>query len=99
MGIAPACGGGSEPAPGNRPARFEVTGVITTLDPPSLNDVRSFTLKAGSETYEIMIDQNVDYGFALGHLNAHRGADPVTVEIEDRGGTLFALSIEDSESP
>ncbi|HVF54284.1 MAG TPA: hypothetical protein VNC78_11875 [Actinomycetota bacterium] len=74
-----------------------VTGVITDIDSEAIDEVRSFTLKDGDNVYEVNIADDVEYGFPLGHLNAHMtGAEPVTVELEDRDGTLVALSIEDA---
>ena len=87
-----ACGSGDE---GGAPSSVE--GVIIDIESEGFDDVRSFTLKAGDRTYEIRIDPEVTYGFALSHLNAHRvGGDPVVVELEEREGDLFATSIEDA---
>lgn len=73
-----------------------VTGVLVDLQSKGLADVRSFTLKSGTNVYEIRIAEDVDYGFALGHLNEHlTSSDPVRVELEERDGRLYALSIED----
>ncbi|MFN2526774.1 MAG: hypothetical protein ABR505_11025 [Actinomycetota bacterium] len=84
----------SEPPPAAAPD--ELTGVIVEIDARGLDDVRSFTLRSEGETYEILIDDEIDYGFPLSHLNAHRaGADPVLVDLEERDGGLYALSIED----
>jgi hypothetical protein len=75
----------------------ELTGPIIDIDSESLGDVRSFTLKSGDQTYEILIDPHVDYGFALSHLNEHRlNGAPVRVELLERGGRLFAQSIVDA---
>ncbi|MDQ3646427.1 MAG: hypothetical protein M3345_05760 [Actinomycetota bacterium] len=74
----------------------KVTGIITILDSEAIDEVNGFTLKQGDQLYEIKIDPELDYGFALGHLSEHVGGDPVTVAIEERAGTLYALSIEDA---
>ena len=71
-------------------------GVIIAIDSESIDDITSFTLKDGDNTYEIYIAEDVDYGFPLGHLSEHvQSAGPVTVETEERDGKLYALSIED----
>lgn len=75
----------------------EVTGVIVEIDSGSLEDIRGFTVRAEGETYEILIASDVEYGFPLSHLNAHlASADPVLVDLEERDGRLYALSIEDA---
>lgn len=80
----------------SKPAVDQVTGVVVEIESEGLEDVRSFTLRSEGETYEIFIDPNVDYGFALSHLNAHRAsAAPVTVDLGERDGRLYALSIVD----
>ncbi len=82
---------------GDEPAPTELTGVILEIESEGLDDVRSFTLRSEGETYEILIDPELDYGFPLSHLNSHRAtADPVVVDLEERDGELFALSIEDA---
>lgn len=86
VGVAPAT-----EAPG------EVTGVVTDIDSASIGDVQGLTLKDGDETYEILIDEEVEYGFDLGHLQEHlSGSLPVTVTLEERDGALYALSIDDA---
>lgn len=71
--------------------------MVVEIDSPALGDVRAFTVKDGDDFYEISIDPEVDYGFNLGHLNEHRTtAEPVRVELEQRGDELVALSIEDA---
>lgn len=75
----------------------EVTGVVVDIESAGLGQVEGFTLKAGDDTFEILIDPDVDYGFNLDHLHEHRAsADPVKVELDDRSGDLYALSIEDA---
>lgn len=75
----------------------QVTGVLTDVDSQGIGDIRGFTLKDGDEVYEIAIDLNVEYDFDLGHLQEHlSGSLPVTVELEERDGVLYAQTIEDA---
>lgn len=93
--IAIACGddGGTEA----ETAPSELTGVIVEIDSASIEDVNSFVLRADGEEYTIYIDDTVDYGFPLGHLNEHRtGAISTLVELEERDGKLYAQSILDA---
>jgi len=91
---ASACGGGS--GENRKGAPSEVTGVILFLETNAAREVTGFTLEEADETFEISIADDVDYGFALSHLNAHvSAADPVRCRVEKRGGRLYALSIED----
>lgn len=90
--VAPGCGGGN-----GADAPTEVTGVVVEIEAQGLGDVRAFTVKDGDDLYEISVDPDIDYGFNLGHLNEHRAtAEPVRVELEERGDELVALSIEDA---
>ncbi|HEX2056891.1 MAG TPA: hypothetical protein VHI71_00840 [Actinomycetota bacterium] len=91
-----ACGGDDEPAePAGAPD--EVTGVLLDVESEGVGEVTSFKLKEDDETYEIFIDENVDYGFNLGHLNEHlTTGDPVRVPLEERDGKLYAQAIEDA---
>jgi hypothetical protein len=93
-----ACGDQAEPSSDpTAQAPQEVTGVIVDIDSAGLGEVRSFELKSGDETFEILIDPQVDYGFNLGHLNEHlAGGQPVRVQIEERDGKLFARRIDDA---
>lgn len=79
------------------PAPDRVEGVVIAVDSESLGDVRSFTLKDGDQIYEIHIADDVDYGFALSHLQEHLTSnEPVAVDLEERDDDkLYALSIED----
>lgn len=90
-----ACGSDDDTTPVPEPPS-EVTGVILEVDSEGVDDVRSFRLKEGDQTYEIFIASDVDYGFPLGHLSEHlTSGDPVKVPLEERDGKLYALSIED----
>jgi hypothetical protein len=87
-----ACGGNSEATPD------VVTGVITEV---TWNDdrtaVQSFKVDAQGDDYEIRIDDEVDYGFDLAHLEEHRDKhEPVRVKLRERDGTLFAERIDDA---
>lgn len=74
-----------------------VTGVILDIDSVALAEVNGFTLKAGDERYQVLIADDIDYDFPLGHLHEHlEGSLPVAVQIENRGGDLYALSIDDA---
>ncbi len=65
--------------------------------PRNGGDIRAFTLRADGETYEILIAEEIDYGFDLEHLGEHRRAgDPVRVRLEERDDGLYALEIADA---
>ena len=86
--------GGGVPA---SDAPGEVTGVLTDIESASIGDVQGFTLKDGNKTYEILIDDEVEYGFDLGHLQEHlSGSLPVRVELEERDGAIYAVTIDDA---
>ncbi len=86
-----ACGGSATAEP------TEVTGVILFLETNAASEVTGFTLKKRDETFEILIADDVEYGFELSHLNAHVAeGDPVRCRLEERDGRLYALSIEDA---
>lgn len=85
----------SEPE-GQEPTDARLEGVVVAIESTSIDDITSFTLKDGDETYEIYIADDVEYGFPLGHLQEHvQGAEPVAVDTEERDGKLYALTIED----
>lgn len=88
---APSDAGGSPETPDR------VTGLITDVEAHMGKHVTAFTLESEEgETYDISIASDVDYGFNLKHLVVHRDDEaPVTVTLEERSGTLYALSIED----
>jgi hypothetical protein len=82
--------------PTAEPENPRLEGVVLAIESTSLDDVTSFTLKDGDETYEIYIADDVEYGFPLGHLQEHvQQAAPVAVDTEERDGKLYALTIED----
>jgi hypothetical protein len=95
VGLLVACGGESAPESG---APNELTGVIVDVDSERLGDVRGFRLRSEGETFEIAIDPDVRFDdFPLTHLSDHlASAEPVRVEIDERGGELFATSVEDA---
>ena len=83
------CGGNSDP-----PTLIE--GRVVSLEYEDAR-LRSFTVDAGGERHELYITRDVSYGFDLDHLRQHRedGA-PVRCDVEERGGRLVALTIEDA---
>lgn len=92
-----SCGESEAPAGFAEGDSKTVTGVLTDIDSAAIDDINGFTLKDGDEKYEVLIDDEVKYGFALGHLQEHlQDALPVTVEMESRDGQLYALSIADA---
>lgn len=71
--------------------------VVDITEGEGFGAVESFELRSEGETYEILIDQSREYGFPLGHLNDHlQGADPVRVDIEEKDGAIYAVTIEDA---
>ena len=77
--------------------RGEVTGVIVEIQGEGLGRVEAFTVRSEGETFEFVIDEEIDYGFPLDHLNEHRvTGEPVVVVYEEREGSLVALEIEDA---
>lgn len=88
--IITACGDDS-------PAPNEVTGLIISVTPEDqAEEVESFEVRDGEDTYEISIDPEVDYGFDLFHIREHEmDALPVLVKLDERGGDLYAVTIED----
>jgi hypothetical protein len=95
-----ACGDDDAPsnAGGGAEAPDEVTGVITAIEAHKGKHVTAFTLESDEgETYDISIAADVDYGFELTHLIEHRDEElPVSVSLEERSGTLYALTIDDA---
>jgi hypothetical protein len=95
-----ACGDDDAPssAGGGAEVPDEVTGVIIAIDAHKGKHVTAFTLESEEgETYNISIAADVDYGFNLTHLVEHRDEElPVSVTLEERSGTLYALSIDDA---
>jgi hypothetical protein len=89
QGALTACGGGDDDS-------NELTGLIVDVQGRG-NDVRSFSLRTGNETYEIRIAPEVDYGYPLAHLRVHASSlYPVRCTIERREGRLYALEIADA---
>jgi hypothetical protein len=87
-----ACGGNSDATPD------VVTGVITEVTwKDDRTAVQSFKVDAQGDDYEIRIDDEVDYGFDLAHLEEHRDThEPVRVKLRDEDGRLFAERIDDA---
>lgn len=96
---AAACGGDGDDSTDSTVANApdNVTGALIDVEGESLGEITGFTLKDGDVTYEILIADDVDYGFDLEHLREHlRTGDPVSVSIDEREGDLYALSIDDA---
>lgn len=75
----------------------EIAGIILEIDSEGLGEVNSFRVKDGDDTYTVRIDPEREYRFNLGHLHEHlQNAEPVKVELESRGDSLFAVTIEDA---
>ena len=75
----------------------QVTGVVIDIESEAIDDIQSFSLKDGDVVYDVYIADDVEYGFPLGHLQEHvQSADPVAVDLEQRGDKLYALTIEDA---
>jgi hypothetical protein len=87
--VLAGCGGGADDS-------NELTGLIIDVRGRG-NDIRSFTLRSGDQTYDIRIAPEVDYGFQLGHLRTHQSSlFPVRCKFERRQGRLYALEIVDA---
>lgn len=96
VGILALTGCGGDAASETGGSRV-ITGIVTTVEATSLVDVESFTVRSDGETFEILIDPDVTYAFPPEHLRAHAiSSEPVRVEVEERSGDLYALSMEDT---
>ena len=86
-----------DPAGDAGPAPKEVTGPVTKVDSESLGEVTSFEVTQDGEVYVVLIDPEINYGFALSHINEHLASgDPVRVGIDERDGQLYATEIADA---
>lgn len=87
-----ACGGSGSPD------AQEIVGVVVDIQTGSgFGEVESFTIKHGSEEWEVFVDPDATYDFPLAHLNSHRAdAEPVRVKAETREGQLVAIEIGDA---
>jgi hypothetical protein len=86
-----------DPAEDAGPAPKEVTGPVTKVDSESLGEVTSFEVTQDGEVYVVLIDPEINYGFALSHINEHLATgDPVRVGIDERDGQLYATEIADA---
>jgi hypothetical protein len=73
-----------------------VTGLITSITPAE-GDLESFVVEQDGTSYEILIAEDIDYGFDLQHLRQHLTEElPVVVTVEARDGAAIATSIEDA---
>jgi len=72
----------------------EVVGVITAIE----GDIGAISVvEDDGDEYSVAIADDVEYGFDLQHLREHEATgDPVHVRLEERGGHLVALSIDDA---
>jgi len=95
LALAGACGNGSAEEPVPPPSRAE--GLITEIT-PSAGEPEIFVLETrGDGSLEVLIAEDVDYGFDLEHLREHMDEDlPVIVELEERDGKTYATTIEDA---
>lgn len=97
VAILGGCGDSGEVIGVPEGERRSVTGVLLEVDAETIDQIDGFKLKAGDETFDVLIADDVEYGFPLGHLQEHlQDALPVKVEIENRDGELYALSIDDA---
>lgn len=90
--------GGEDPVPVSaRTVTGVVIEVVTGSHDGVPNQVTGLVVETDAETIDILIDPGIDYGFDLHHLSEHESTgDPVRVKIEDRGGILYALRIDDA---
>ncbi len=95
LAVLGACGDDSPEEA--QPAPAEITGPVTKVDSESLGDVTSFEVTQQGEVYVVFIDPEVNYGFALSHINEHLASgDPVRVGLDEREGQLYATEIVDA---
>lgn len=79
------------------PERSTLTGVVVGVEGEGLGNVTGFTLQRRGRRHQIRVDSKTTADFPLDHLREHlRTADPVKVEVEERGGDLYATSIGDA---
>jgi len=95
-----ACGddqAGDDHAGDGQPAPEEITGPVTKVDSEALGEVTSFEVTQKGEVYVVLIDPDINYGFALSHINEHLATgDPVRVGLDERDGRLYATEIADA---
>lgn len=97
-GMLVSSGCGDDSVADGGAGRDEVTGPVVKVDAKSLGDVESIEIKQGDETFEILIDPEVDYDYNLGHISEHLSSGaPLTVGVEERDGELVATSINDAD--
>lgn len=97
LGLLGACANEVDSTGASQTAPSTVTGVIGSIDPPQ-GPIESFELvRPGEDPQRILVDPELDYGFDLQHLHEHMDeALPVRVGLENREGTLYAISINDA---
>jgi hypothetical protein len=92
-----ACGEDSPEEAQQRPAPEEITGPVTKVDSESLGDVTSFEVTQQGDVFVVFIDPEINYGFALSHINEHLASgDPVRVGLDEKDGKLYATEIADA---
>ena len=96
LAVLVACGEDS-PEEAQRPAPEEITGPVTKVDSESLGDVTSFEVTQQGDVFVVFIDPEINYGFALSHINEHLASgDPVRVGLDEKDGKLYATEIADA---
>ena len=74
-----------------------MTGVVVEIESRGLNQVDSFTIKNLDTRTKILVDDDTEFSFTPSHLSQHRATgEPVAVEVDRRGGDLFARSVRDA---
>ena len=78
----------------SRGSRLE--GVITDIEGTG-GHLSGITVETAAGPEHIAIDDKIDYGFDLSHLEVHKAEKlPVSVEYEERNGEKVALGIFDA---
>jgi hypothetical protein len=91
--------GGDRPDHGAKDASSpaEIVGVVVGVEAKRLGTVTRFEVRSKGESYEIFIDPQGAYSFPPSHLSDHlASSEPVRVGLTERGGRLYASSIEDA---
>ena len=97
LAVLGACGEDSPEEEAQQPTPEEITGPVTKVDSESLGDVTSFEVTEQGEVFVVFIDPEVNYGFALSHINEHLASgDPVRVGLDEQDGKLYATEIVDA---
>ena len=92
-----ACGGNGAAGGGTK----TVTGVVTSVDAPSLTKLNGFTLHTDDDRTLVFkvapdADRDPQNGFVAGHLRTHAlGATKVKISYREENGQLLAFRLED----